>query len=211
MEPVVYSSPSPGSIGILCSPFSQSRVSPDFHILSHRMSIIVVWDLGLQFSQNLSFLFFRSVRHWALFFSAAGMFLVFLLGFCFGAILGASLGLDVAAPDLMASPISLGALGAGAAPSSSSSSSSESFLIEGLPMTLAMVVLALFFFLPWPISSPSDSIVNFIVSSSTAFLGFEVGTLLAGAFLCIPGLVAAAEPYSFFSTTLLEVASSSAT
>src|SRR3954468_11137590 len=142
------------------------------------------------------------------------MFLVFLLGFCFGAVLGASLGLDAAAPDLMASPISLGALGAGAAPSSSSSSSSfseESFLIEGLPMTLAMVVLALFFFLPWPISSPLDSIVNFIVSSSTAFLGLVVGTLLAGAFLCIPGLVAAAEPYSFFSTTLLEVASSSAT
>src|SRR3954469_20028485 len=112
----------------------------------------------------------------------------------------------------MASPISLGALGAGAAPSSSSSSaSSGSFLIEGLPITLAVVVLALFFFFPWPISSPSDSIVNFMVSSGTAFLGLEVGTLLAGAFFCIPGLVAAAEQYSFFNTTLLEVASSSAT
>src|SRR3954465_11055920 len=99
----------------------------------------------------------------ALFFSAAGMLLLFLLGFFFGAVLGASLGLDAAAPDLIASPISLGALGAGAAPSSSSSSSSESFLIEGLPTTLAMVILALFFFFPWPTSSPSDSIVNFMV------------------------------------------------
>src|SRR3954463_4569654 len=148
----------------------------------------------------------------ALFFSAAGMLLVFLFGavLAFDAVLGASLGLDVVAPDLIASPISLGALGAGAA-TSSSSSSSESFLIEGLPTTLAVVVLALFFFLSWPISSSSDSIVNFIVSSRTAFLGLEVGTLLAGAFLCIPGLMAAAEPYSFLSTTLLEVASSSAT
>src|SRR3954462_5439611 len=68
MELVVYSSPSPGSIGILCSPFSQSRVSPDFHILSHRMSIIVVWDLGLQFSQHLAFLFFSRFRHWGLVF-----------------------------------------------------------------------------------------------------------------------------------------------
>src|SRR3954470_1381818 len=66
MEPVVYSSPSPSSIGILCSPFSQSRVSPDFHILSHRMSIIVVWDLGLQLSQHLAFHFFCSFRHWGL-------------------------------------------------------------------------------------------------------------------------------------------------
>src|SRR3954464_8690062 len=141
------------------------------------------------------------------------MLLVFLFGavLAFDAVLGASLVLDATAPDLIASPISLGALGAGAAPSSFSSSSSESFLIEGLPMTLAMVVLALFFFLPWPISSPSDSIVNFMVSSGTAFLGLEVGTLLAGAFFCIPGVVAVAEPYSFFSTTLLEVASSSAT
>src|SRR3954462_14662011 len=66
MEPVVYISSSPGSIGIFCSPFPQSRVSPDIHILSHRMSIIVFWDLGLQFSQNLSFLFFSSIRHWGL-------------------------------------------------------------------------------------------------------------------------------------------------
>src|SRR3954464_11271828 len=163
------------------------------------MSIIVVWDLGLQFPQNLSFFVFSNIRHWGLVLLSSWNISCIPLGFCFGAVLGASLGLDAAPPDLMASPISLGALGAGAAPSSSSSSSSESFLIEGLPMTLAMVVLALFFFLPWPISSPSDSIVNFIVSSSTAFLGLEVGTLLVGAFLCIPGLVAAAEPYSFFS------------
>src|SRR3954469_13970362 len=66
MEPVVYNSPSPGSIGILCSPFPQSKISPYFHILSHRMSIIVVWDLGLQFSQHLAFLFFSSFRHWGL-------------------------------------------------------------------------------------------------------------------------------------------------
>src|SRR4051812_13331150 len=103
------------------------------------------------------------------------MLLVFIFGFGFGAglaleaALGASLGLDAVAPDLIASPISLGALGAGAATSSSSSSSSEeSLLIEGFPTTLAVVVLALFLFLSWPISSFSDSIVNFIVSSGTA-------------------------------------------
>ena len=42
---------------------------------------------------------------------------MFLFGALLGldAALGASLGLDAAPPDLMASPISLGALGAGAA------------------------------------------------------------------------------------------------
>src|SRR3954469_13694430 len=30
------------------------------------MSIIVVWDLGLQLSQHLAFLFFCSFRHWGL-------------------------------------------------------------------------------------------------------------------------------------------------
>src|SRR4051812_38554479 len=30
------------------------------------MSIIVVWDLGLQLSQHLAFLFFNSFRHWGL-------------------------------------------------------------------------------------------------------------------------------------------------
>ena len=55
------------------------------------------------------------------------------------------LGLDVAAPDLIASPISFGAFGAGA--TTSSSSSSESLLVEGLPSTLAVVVLTLFFLL----------------------------------------------------------------
>src|SRR3954469_3830236 len=33
VEPVVNSSPSPGSIWILCSPLSQPRVSSDLHIL----------------------------------------------------------------------------------------------------------------------------------------------------------------------------------
>src|SRR3954468_24205573 len=140
------------------------------------------------------------------------MFLVFLLGALLGleAALGASLGLDEVAPVLMASPISFCALGAGAA-TSSSCSPSESLLMEGLPRTLAVVVLALFFFLSWPLASSSYSMVSFMVSSVTAFLGLEVGTLLAGAFLCIPGLMAAADPYSFLSTTLLEAASSSAT
>src|SRR3954469_11530207 len=148
----------------------------------------------------------------ALFFSAADMFLVFLFGVLLSldAALGASLGLDAVAPDLMASPVSFCALGAGAA-TSSSSSSSESLLMEGLPRTLAVVVLTLFFFLSWPLASSSDSMVNFMVSSVTAFLGLEVGTLLAGAFFCIPGLMAAAEPYSFLSTFLLDVASSSTT
>src|SRR3954467_9151184 len=65
----------------------------------------------------------------ALFFSAADMFMVFLFGALLGldATLGASLGLDVVAPDLMASPMSFCALGAGAATSSSSSSSDECF------------------------------------------------------------------------------------
>ena len=75
------------------------------------------------------------------------MLLVFLLGADLGleAALGASLGLDVAAPDLIASPISLGALGAGAATSSSSSYS----MMEAFPSTLAMVFLTLsFLFFP---------------------------------------------------------------
>ena len=74
------------------------------------------------------------------------MFLVLLFGTCLAleAALGASLGLDVAAPNLIASHISLGALGAGAA---TSSSSSESLLIEGFPRILEVVVLSVFFFL----------------------------------------------------------------
>src|SRR4051812_29853933 len=111
----------------------------------------------------------------ALFFSAAGMLLVFLFGadLAFDAALGASLGLDAVAPDLIASPISFGILGASAAtsPSSSSSSSEESLLIEGFPITLAVVVLTLFFFLSCPLASSSDSMVNFIVPSGAAFLG----------------------------------------
>src|SRR3954469_17700620 len=30
------------------------------------MSIIVVWDLGLEFPEHLSFFFFSNVRHWGL-------------------------------------------------------------------------------------------------------------------------------------------------
>src|SRR3954463_1727963 len=102
----------------------------------------------------------------ALFFSAADMFLVFLFGALLGldAALGASLGLDAVAPDLMASPVSFCALGVGAATSSSSSSPSESLLMEGLPRTLAVVILTLFFFFSWPLASSSDSMVNFMVS-----------------------------------------------
>src|SRR3954468_17666949 len=149
----------------------------------------------------------------ALFFSAADMFLLFLFGALLGleAALGASLGLDAVAPNLMASPISFCSLGAGAATSSSSSSPSESLLMEGLPRTLAVLVLTLFFFLSCPPASSSDSMVNFMVSPVATFLGLEVGTLLAGAFLCIPGFMAAAEPYSFLSTLFFEVASSSST
>src|SRR3954463_11411890 len=96
----------------------------------------------------------------ALFFSAADMFLVFLFGALLGldAALGASLGLAAVAPVLMASPISFCALGAGAV-TSSSSSSSESLLMEGLPRTLAVVVLTLFF-LSWPLASSSDSMIS---------------------------------------------------
>src|SRR3954469_25417296 len=75
------------------------------------------------------------------------MLLVFLFGavLAFDAALGASLGLDAVAPDLIASPISLGALGAGAAPCSSSSSSEEccsnsamgSTLLHHLPLFLS--------------------------------------------------------------------------
>src|SRR3954465_9336932 len=143
------------------------------------------------------------------------MFLVFffgaVLGFGFGAgaaDLAAALGLDDAAPVLIASPMSFWTLGAGST-TSSSSSSLESLLIEGLPRTLAVVVLTLFFFLSWPTASSSDSMVNFRVSPVATFLGLEVGTLLAGTFFCIPGFVAAAEPYSFLSTFFFEVASSS--
>ena len=85
-----------------------------------------------------------------MFFSAAGILLVFLLGALLGleAALGAYLGFDVAAPDFIASPISFCALGAGAA-TSSSSSSSESLMIEDLPSTLAVVFLILsFLFFP---------------------------------------------------------------
>src|SRR3954464_4354023 len=65
----------------------------------------------------------------SLFFSATGMLLVFLFGadLALEAALGASLVLDAVAPDFIASPISFGALGAGAATSSSSSSSSSSY------------------------------------------------------------------------------------
>src|SRR3954464_7352709 len=133
----------------------------------------------------------------ALFFSVEDIFLVFLFG--------ALLGLDEVAPDFMASPISFCALGAGAATSSSSSSPSESLLMEGLPRTLAVVVLTLFSFLSWPPASSSYSMVNFKVSPVATFLGLEVGTLLAGAFFRHTGFVAAAEPFSFLSTFFFDV------
>src|SRR3954462_9867896 len=64
VEPVINSSSSPCSIRIFCSPLPQRLISSDFHILIHRMSIVVVWDLGPEFSQNLSFLIFsNSFRH----------------------------------------------------------------------------------------------------------------------------------------------------
>ena len=77
-----------------------------------------------------------------MFFSAAGILLIFLFGadLALGAALGASLGLDVAAPDLIASPVSFGAFGAGAESSSYS-------IMEGCPTTLAMVFLTLSFLL----------------------------------------------------------------
>src|SRR3954468_4476190 len=80
----------------------------------------------------------------ALFFSAADMFLVFLFGALLGldAALGASLGLDAVAPDLMASPMSFCALGARAATSSSSeecfsNSAIGSIFLHHLPLFLS--------------------------------------------------------------------------
>src|SRR4051812_12524198 len=98
VEPVVNSSPSLDSIGILSSPFSQSRVSPDFHILSHRMSIIVVWDLGLQFSKHLAFLFFSRFRHWGLVFLSRWDASCIPLGFWLWSWLGGFLGLGCSCP-----------------------------------------------------------------------------------------------------------------
>src|SRR3954466_12238123 len=68
VEPVINCSPSPCSIWICLSPFSQPRVSSELHVLSHRMSIIVVWNLGFELSQNMLFIFFISnnFRHWGL-------------------------------------------------------------------------------------------------------------------------------------------------
>src|SRR3954471_5852423 len=98
VEPVVYSSSSPGSIGIFCSPFSQSRVSPDIHILSHRMSIIVVWDLGLQFPQDLSFFFFSNIRHLGLVLLSSWNISCIPLGFLLWSRLGGFLGLGCSCP-----------------------------------------------------------------------------------------------------------------
>src|SRR3954462_12383122 len=137
------------------------------------------------------------------------MFLVFLLGFCFGAVLGATLGLAAAAPDLMASPISLGALGAGAAPSSSSSSSSEECCSNSAMGSTFLHHLPLF--LSFFVSAATGSLGASFSGIFVKALAFGMGCLPAGLLTFKPGLMAAAEPYSFFSTTLLEVASSSAT
>src|SRR3954467_14430910 len=91
------------------------------------MSIIVVWDLGLQLPQHLAFLFFCSVRHRGLVLLRSWDAPCISLWFWIwswlglGCSLGGFLGLRCSCPDLIASPISLGALGAGAATSSSSS------------------------------------------------------------------------------------------
>src|SRR4051812_47443529 len=146
----------------------------------------------------------------ALFFSVAGMLLVFLFGavLAFDAALGASLGLDAVAPDLITSPISLGALGAGAATSSSSSSSEEccsnstmgSTLLHHLPLFLS--------FFP---SAATGSLGAGFSGIFVEALAFGIGCLPAGLLTFKPGLVLCLEPCSFWSTTFLEVASSSAT
>src|SRR3954471_16460477 len=147
----------------------------------------------------------------ALFFSAAGMLLVFLFGadLAFEAALGASLGSDAVAPDLIASPISFGVLGAGAATSSSSSSSSEeccsnstigSTFLHHLPLFLS-------FFSTATTGSLGVGFSGILVEA----LAFGIGCLPAGLLIFKPGLVLCLEPCSFLSTTFFEVASSSAT
>ncbi len=99
---------------------------------------------------------------------------MFLLGF------GAGLALEAAPPDFMASPISLGALGAGAATSSSSSSS----MMEALPSTLATVFFTLsFLFLP------SAATGSMGVGFSVEALAFDIGCLPAGLLIFSPGFV----------------------
>src|SRR3954464_2705021 len=151
---------------------------------------------------------------WALFFSAAGMLLVFLFGFGFGAglaldaALGASLGLNAAAPVLIASPISLGALGAGAASSSSSSSSEECCSNSAMGSTfLHHLPLFLSFFPSAATGSLGEGFSGIFVEA----LAFGIGCLPAGLLTFKPGLVLCLEPCSFLSSTFLEVASSSAT
>src|SRR3954468_6934984 len=145
----------------------------------------------------------------ALFFSAAGMLLVFLLGavLAFDAALGASLGLDAVAPDLIAAPISIGILGAGAA-TSSSSSSEECCSNSAMGSTfLHHLPLFLSFFPSATTGSLGVGFSGILVEA----LAFAIGCLPAGLLTFKPGLVLCLEPCSFLSSTFLEVASSSAT
>src|SRR4051812_27899224 len=99
----------------------------------------------------------------ALFFSAADMFLVFLFGafLVLDAALGASLGLDAVAPDLMASPISFCALGAGAVTSSSFSSSDECFSNSTIGSTFLHHLPLFLSFFSFTASSPAVDLEDF--------------------------------------------------
>src|SRR3954469_22702547 len=148
------------------------------------MSIIVVWDLGLQLSHHFAFLFFNnSFRHWGLVLLSSWYAPCISLWFWlwswlgFGCSLGGFLGLRCTAPDLIASPISLGALGAGAASSSSSSSSEEccsnsamgSIFLHHLPLFLS--------FFP---SATTDSLGAGFSGIFVEALAFGMGCLPAG-------------------------------
>ena len=53
MEPVVQNSSSPDCIGISQSPLSKSCNLHELHVLSYWMSIIVIWNFGLQLPQDM--------------------------------------------------------------------------------------------------------------------------------------------------------------
>src|SRR3954466_16357068 len=149
----------------------------------------------------------------ALFFSAAEMLLVFLFGadLAFDATLGASLGLDATAHVLIASPISLGALGAGAASSSSSSSSSSSEECCSNSAMGSTFLHHLPLFLSFFVSAATGSLGAGFSGIFVEALAFGMGCLPAGLLTFKPGLLLCLEPCSFLSSTFLEVASSSAT
>src|SRR3954464_5840543 len=117
------------------------------------------------------------------------MLLVFLFGavLAFDAALGASLGLDAVAPDLIASPISLGALGAGAATSASSSSSSEECCSNSAMGSTFLHHLPLFLsFFP---SATSGSLGVGFSGIFIEALAFGMGCLPASLLTIKPGLV----------------------